>query len=137
MLDAIAPRSINRLSRRLLIERPVLWREPNRKTRKGTPCQMKPFPGRRRCRLHGGLSTGPKTAEGREAIGRAPKARWEAVRERLAELPANTHGSYLSGAGLGNGKSLASDDTCFCGSWCERQIDDQGSPAIRFHLERI
>ena len=39
-------------------------------TRAGTPCKMKAVHGKRRCRLHGGLSTGPKTAEGRERIGR-------------------------------------------------------------------
>jgi len=40
------------------------------KTRQGTPCQC---PGMRngRCRIHGGLSTGPKTAEGIERIRRA------------------------------------------------------------------
>ncbi len=30
------------------------------KTRAGTPCQAGVVPGKRRCRLHGGLSTGPK-----------------------------------------------------------------------------
>jgi hypothetical protein len=35
------------------------------KTRRGTPCQcMSVNPGGR-CRLHGGLSTGPRTPEGR------------------------------------------------------------------------
>ncbi len=40
------------------------------KTRQGTPCRC---PGMRngRCRIHGGLSTGPKTAEGIERIRRA------------------------------------------------------------------
>nr|WP_273544913.1 HGGxSTG domain-containing protein [Heliomarina baculiformis] len=30
------------------------------KTRTGGQCQMKVVPGKRRCRLYGGLSTGPK-----------------------------------------------------------------------------
>ena len=34
-------------------------------TRRGTPCQCKPLPGNKRCKFHGGLSTGPKTPEGR------------------------------------------------------------------------
>ena len=40
------------------------------KTRQGTPCQC---PGMRngRCRIHGGLSTGPKTAAGIERIRKA------------------------------------------------------------------
>jgi len=35
------------------------------KTRAGTPCRRWPVRGRRRCRLHGGASTGPRTVEGR------------------------------------------------------------------------
>jgi hypothetical protein len=40
------------------------------RTRRGTPCQC-PAMGNGRCRLHGGLSTGAKTAEGIERIRRA------------------------------------------------------------------
>ncbi len=40
------------------------------KTRRGTLCQC-PGMANGRCRLHGGLSTGPKTAEGIERIRRA------------------------------------------------------------------
>jgi hypothetical protein len=35
-----------------------------------------------RCRLHGGLSTGPKTKAGRERIAEAQRRRWRAYRER-------------------------------------------------------
>lgn len=35
------------------------------KTRAGGSCQCKPIPGKRRCKFHGGLSTGPKTKEGK------------------------------------------------------------------------
>ena len=38
------------------------------KTRKGTPCQKLPLTGKARCRLHGGLSTGPRTVEGKARI---------------------------------------------------------------------
>ena len=41
------------------------------KTRKGTACQKPPLRGKTRCRLHGGKSTGPKTAEGRARIAQA------------------------------------------------------------------
>ena len=41
------------------------------KTRKGTACQKPPIKGKRRCRLHGGKSTGPRTAEGRARIAAA------------------------------------------------------------------
>src|ERR1700683_834533 len=40
------------------------------KTRRGTPCQCPAMPNGR-CRLHGGLSTGARTAEGTERIRRA------------------------------------------------------------------
>ena len=40
------------------------------KTRRGTLCQCPAMPNGR-CRLHGGLSTGPKTADGIERIRRA------------------------------------------------------------------
>jgi hypothetical protein len=40
------------------------------KNRRGSPCQC-PAMANGRCRLHGGLSTGPKTAEGIARIQRA------------------------------------------------------------------
>ena len=46
------------------------------KTRKGTPCKRKDIFMSGRCLLHGGLSTGPKTPEGRAkcaANGQNPK----------------------------------------------------------------
>ena len=53
-------------------------------TRKGTPCRALSEPGRRRCRFHGGRSTGPRTAEGKARIAEAQRrrwARWRAERE--------------------------------------------------------
>ena len=41
----------------------------------GKPCQAPRVPGKRRCRLHGGLSTGPKTEEGRQRIADAQRRR--------------------------------------------------------------
>ena len=46
------------------------------KTRKGQPCLNLSEPGKRRCKFHGGKSTGPKTAEGRERIAQAQRRRW-------------------------------------------------------------
>lgn len=60
------------------------WRVPKRclrpypcgaKTRKGTPCRALPVPGKARCRFHGGLSTGPRTAAGRAAIAESNRRR--------------------------------------------------------------
>jgi hypothetical protein len=41
------------------------------RTRSGTPCEKFPVAGKRRCRLHGGASTGPKTAAGKARIAAA------------------------------------------------------------------
>ena len=41
------------------------------KTRRGTPCRRPANKRNGRCRLHGGQSTGPKTAEGRAKIAAA------------------------------------------------------------------
>ena len=45
-------------------------------TRKGKACLNLSEPGKRRCKFHGGKSTGPKTAEGRERIAAAQRLRW-------------------------------------------------------------
>lgn len=37
----------------------------------GQRCRNFPVPGRKRCRLHGGLSTGPKGAEGKHRVAQA------------------------------------------------------------------
>ena len=43
--------------------------------RKGGQCRAKAVEGRERCRLHGGLSTGAKTAEGRARISESNRRR--------------------------------------------------------------
>lgn len=53
----------------------------NAKTRKGTLCKAKPIPGSKRCRNHGGLSTGPKTRTGIESIRRAQIRRWAKAKQ--------------------------------------------------------
>jgi hypothetical protein len=44
------------------------------RTRKCTPCGCPAVRGKRRCRMHGGLSTGPRTAAG---LARSKQARWK------------------------------------------------------------
>ena len=41
------------------------------RTRSNSPCAKYPIKGKRRRRLHGGLSTGPKTREGKARIAAA------------------------------------------------------------------
>jgi hypothetical protein len=47
------------------------------RTRKGTPCRCLPL-ANGRCKLHGGLSTGPKTADGWARVRAAHAAYWAA-----------------------------------------------------------
>lgn len=46
------------------------------RTRKGHSCRLKSEPGRKRCKFHGGMSTGPRTTEGRVRIAEAQRRRW-------------------------------------------------------------
>jgi hypothetical protein len=50
------------------------------RNRQGKPCAVRVEPGKARCRFHGGLSTGPKTAAGRARIAAAQRRRWSAFR---------------------------------------------------------
>ena len=68
---------------------PLPYREMNTdkelcgaRTRKGIPC-IAPSMTNGRCRMHGGLSTEPKTPEGRQRLA-------EAVRRRLGTRPVHT-----------------------------------------------
>lgn len=57
------------------------------KTRKGSPCKARAVEGKERCRLHGGLSTGAETAEGRARICESNRRRAEARRAGLHHAP--------------------------------------------------
>ena len=85
------------------LEKGIPWRlGPERplqscgaRTRRGTACQKSPVAGKTRCRLHGGLSTGPKTPEGKARIaaahwkhGRRSRAFTEARKQIWADLRA-------------------------------------------------
>lgn len=56
------------------------------KTRRGTRCIARALPGRKRCRNHGGLSTGPRTDEGKAIVAAARRAAFAAkvAREAVA-----------------------------------------------------
>src|SRR5262245_41414723 len=45
-----------------------------RSRRSGKPCRAPAIRGKRRCRMHGGLSTGPRTAE---VLERSRRANWK------------------------------------------------------------
>ena len=49
-----------------------------RRRRDGQPCTALSVPGKRRCKWHGGCSTGPRTPEGKAAVTRnLPRRRAE------------------------------------------------------------
>jgi hypothetical protein len=59
------------------------------RTRSGEPCQRKALKNGR-CPNHGGLSTGPRTREGRARIADAARRRWEAWRRERGEVGPTT-----------------------------------------------
>lgn len=50
------------------------------KSRTGLSCKNKVIPGKHRCKLHGGSSTGPRTPEGKARISLAQSKRWAKLR---------------------------------------------------------
>ena len=74
------------------------------KTRAGRPCKLPPAKllGRR-CYLHGGLSTGPRTEQGRARIAAAQRERWRQWRaakgftDKSSEKVARTDNCPVSG----------------------------------------
>ena len=52
------------------------------KTKRGTPCRSRALPGKRRCKYHGGASTGPRTPEGRARLSEAMRKRWAERKSR-------------------------------------------------------
>jgi transcriptional regulator with XRE-family HTH domain len=64
---------------------PVAKPKCGARTRRGAPCQRKALPNGR-CKFHGGLSTGPKTPEGRARVAEAQRKRWAAWREQQRDV---------------------------------------------------
>jgi hypothetical protein len=55
------------------------------RTRRGTACRCRGVGRGGRCKFHGGLSTGPRTAAGKARIAAAQRARWEHWRATKSE----------------------------------------------------
>src|SRR5258705_13924014 len=69
------------------------------KTRTGEPCKRRGVGKGGRCRNHGGMSTGPKTLEGRKRMSSAQPHRWIMYRllkerEERQALHARFHASF-------------------------------------------
>lgn len=57
------------------------------RTRAGGSCRAKVVEGKRRCRMHGGLSTGPKTPEGIQRIVESNRRRKGEKRRQTGARP--------------------------------------------------
>lgn len=55
------------------------------KNRAGNPCRRWPIRGRTRCRLHGGMSTGPRTEAGRQRCAEARRRHGEYTKTAVAQ----------------------------------------------------
>ena len=58
-----------------ILERLCRPRACGAKTRGGGACLRRPLAGKKRCRLHGGMATGPRTALGRLKVAQAAQLR--------------------------------------------------------------
>lgn len=54
-------------------------------TRIGAICANRVIPGKTKCHMHGGKSTGPKTPEGKAKIAAAQRLRWAKYRAKDAK----------------------------------------------------
>ncbi len=101
-VDGVAPYRFRQVFERMGIAVPG-WREPafpapvktgnqqaravcGARTRKGTPCRCKPDGRGGRCKFHGGMSTGPKTPEGKARIVAARRVRAELERISIGAM---------------------------------------------------
>jgi len=79
------------------------------RSRGGAPCRARVVwdhehdrPRNHRCRMHGGLSTGPRTAEGRARCAEAVRRRWARWREARASVKStvnNTEAETVANTG--------------------------------------
>ncbi|MCE7887926.1 MAG: hypothetical protein DYH13_10560 [Alphaproteobacteria bacterium PRO2] len=75
------------------------------KTRLGTPCKRQDLLRGGRCRLHGGLSTGPKTLEGKRRSALNTGKTYEQLLEERSE---ESNASFLLNARLKNERKAMS-----------------------------
>lgn len=75
-LDAQAEAALSSMTERLAQRLARLRVTCGATTRAGGECQNKSEPGKRRCKFHGGKSTGAKIPEGKARIAEAQRRRW-------------------------------------------------------------
>lgn len=57
------------------------------KNRRGEPCQCKLLLKGGKCKFHGGMSTGPRTPEGKARVLAALRAGWLRWRRTVGQIP--------------------------------------------------
>jgi hypothetical protein len=75
------------------------------RNRQGEPCAVRVEPGKARCRFHGGLSTGPRTIEGRARVAEAQRQRWAKMARGCKEKRNPVGGQLCSRRNLARGFS--------------------------------
>ena len=71
------------------------------RTRAGQPCRAPVVKGKNRCRMHGGLSTGPKTEAGRERVREGyRKSLLKELEQRELDRAAGLYAPYYCGSDL-------------------------------------
>ncbi|MGO8839958.1 MAG: HGGxSTG domain-containing protein [Methyloceanibacter sp.] len=75
--------------------------------RRAPPVWVRVEPGKRRCRFHGGLSTGPRTAEGRARIAAVADQACPNFKQVRRWLTASEHQSSCSGSAADQSSSTA------------------------------
>lgn len=81
--DALYAKELARIEAKAALKAARYRERCRAKTRKGHPCRNMSEAGRRRCKFHGGMSTGPKTLAGKERIAEAQRKRWKKFREKF------------------------------------------------------
>ena len=84
--------------------------------------------GKRRCRLHGGLSTGPKTPAGRARIAESQRSRWARFRSAkiarpravTAVRPYDAHARHFYGFRKSQRERLGPRHSALAGRWGHR-----------------
>lgn len=109
------------------------------RTRRGTPCQCPAIRGRRRCRLHGGRSTGPRTAAGLARIRAANMRSGRYSKEHLAlerRLNAFQRNGVRSARQLPDGPARAHYEAVAWAERCPPKIAAQMQAEVRAELAR-
>ena len=87
------------------------------KNRQGTPCQSPAITGKRRCKLHGGLTTGPRTEAGKERMRQAHMKHGRRTNEAIAANSERAEQGRLLRAEIGDVETWAVEQVLLKKTW--------------------